>query len=1425
MASTGKPLGNMVINLGLNDLSFKSGLSKNKRAVQYWMSEMKSTMKVMDTAGDKIGVLRAKHDGLTKVISDQKKVVNQARKDFEEYSKGTEKNGEKTLKLATEVRNAEAKLAGFEKQLKSVSRELDLNNSKLYSAGEKVENYGKRVSNVGDNIKKFGSKVNSFGTTLTNKITKPILGATTALAGVTFYKGFGRLKAIDQAQAKLKGLRFEAEDVEKIMNSALESVKGTAFGMDEAVTTAANAVAAGVNPGKDLTKYLTLTGDAAAIAGSSMSEMGSIINKVQTGQKAYTEELNQLSDRGIPIYQWVAKEANIAVGDVKKFASEGKVSSEIFLAAIENNIGGAAKEMGKYSFSATIDNIWASVGRIGANFLDAGGKGEGFFSTLKPLMDELLNYLNSMEDSASELGEAFGEMFIKGIEKSKEMIGWYKELSTDQKDLVKKITASVIVAGPILKFFGKVTSAVGDIVKMYGKATVKIGGMMTKLGEFLSGGSLLAGVLTNPIFLVVAGVVALGTAFYVAYKKSEKFRNFIDGIIEKFKEFGTTVYENYVKPTLDAITNAFDVFMTTLSNLWNNIAKPVIDGIVQVLVDIFGPTFEILRQSALPVLMDILDIFKEVGSFIINVYIKYLETLKNVFDVVFTFISKIVKNTFGKFIAFMKPIIEEVVQTVTKAFELIKGLWTENSSGLIEAVTNILTFIKDFIIGILNFIKETLSVFFAVMTAAFTAVLVVIRTILEVAIAVVKGIFLGFYVVAMLFWQKFGDTITSVFTFFIDIIKAVILTFVEYFKIIFTSLFTAISGIVSAGWGFIKGIFSAAIKIIDGILKVFIGIFTGDWQKAWDGMVSIAKGGWNLIATGIESFANAVLSVIEGLASGMQKGIVGAVNGVIKAVSWILDKFGLDGIKEWEVKEIKVGRVKLPKFATGSNGLPFDTLGVVNDQKGSNYEEMIVPKKGNPFIPKGRDVVLPMERGTQIIPANLTKQYKDSLPHFKKGFFGNVWEGTKNTAGKLWGNVKKFTGDIWDYMSNPKELVQLAVSKFTNIPELPSFWLDMAHGAVKHTADKAVGFVKNKFTEMHEAGGDESDMSKHSNGVYSFMMRNADIIAKKYGMRFTSGFRPGDPYDHGKGLAVDIGLPSSQYGSKIYTKAANEAINLPGMKYVITNGMWKHRGQGWKVWPDGDHYDHLHLSGNMPTPSTSKGGNPKGSGVERWRSSVKRSLSMNGLPTTDAYVNAWMRQIKSESGGNPKARQGIIDVNSFNGSGGAMGLLQTIPSTFNANKFKGFGDIFNGFHNMLSAMNYAKKRYGRAGMLGVIGHGHGYENGGIITRQHLAMVGEGNKPEMVIPLTRKSRAIELMDRAKAMLGITDGSTTVLNDNSKLEQTVERLAQTVEQQGQMMLKLLEVIANKDLTLDGNKVAKSVSGRQGIDLSKLAYGKGI
>ncbi|UBH06481.1 hypothetical protein K8P10_001992 [Leucobacter sp. Psy1] len=250
---------------------------------------------------------------------------------------------------------------------------------------------------------KIGS---SMGARLTNGFkavsTVTMAAAGTAL-GVALTKGFGRLKAIDQAQAKLRGLGNDSKTIEKIMTNATAAVKGTAFGLDEAATAAAGAMAAGVKPGKELERNLKLVADAATIAGTDMGSMGAIFNKVAASNKVQMDVINQLHDAGVPALSFLAKTMGVTSEEASKMASAGEIDFATFQKAMEEGLGGAAQSSGD-TFSGAMANVFAALGRIGAGIMG------GVFPKLAPLFQSIQAALGPVEDQASRLGEVIGNV-------------------------------------------------------------------------------------------------------------------------------------------------------------------------------------------------------------------------------------------------------------------------------------------------------------------------------------------------------------------------------------------------------------------------------------------------------------------------------------------------------------------------------------------------------------------------------------------------------------------------------------------------------------------------------------------------------------------------------------------------------------------------------------------------------------------------------------------------------------------------------------------------------------------------------------------------------------------------------------------------------------------------------------------------------
>ena len=157
------------------------------------------------------------------------------------------------------------------------------------------------------------------------------------------------------------------------------------------------------------------------------------------------------------------------------------------------------------------------------------------------------------------------------------------------------------------------------------------------------------------------------------------------------------------------------------------------------------------------------------------------------------------------------------------------------------------------------------------------------------------------------------------------------------------------------------------------------------------------------------------------------------------------------------------------------------------------------------------------------------------------------------------------------------------------------------------------------------------------------------------------------------------------------------------------------------------------------------GANPGGSGVQRWKPYVIQALKANGFDASAYQVAAWMRVIQRESNGNPRA----INLWDSNAKAGipSMGLVQTIGPTFNAYKFPGHNDVYNGYDDLLAGIHYMKAIYGSgSSAFARVSGPEGYANGGLITRPIHALVGEDG-PETILPLTKTSRAWQLLGQA------------------------------------------------------------------------------
>ncbi|WP_250504835.1 peptidoglycan DD-metalloendopeptidase family protein [Bowdeniella massiliensis] len=537
----------------------------------------------------------------------------------------------------------------------------------------------------------FGGKV----ATAAKKAMKAGAVATGAAVGgiiaTGLKKGFDRLQAIEQAKAKLVGLGHSAKSVETIMGNALASVKGTAFGLGEAATVAANAVAAGVKPGKELERTLKLVADTSTIAGRDMGEMGAIFNKVAASNKVQMDVINQLHDAGVPALSLIAKHIGKTSEETAKMASKGEIDFATFQAAMEKGVGGAALESGK-TLSGSFNNALAALGRAGANLLS------GVYPKFQEFFSKVIDWMEPIEDLAKRAGEKIAELLDDAIAKGKDAVKWLKENENSIK---------------------LVASALAGAATAWGLYKVSVGGVSNILKAVTAAQAMWNAVLAaNPIMRIVTVIGALVGSLIYLYNTNEDVKNAIDSAWNWIKDTISTAWNDYIKPAWDAMSGFVTNTLVPIFQRIRDVAKQAWEGIKNAVATAWSylqPVFNTIGS----VIQGIGSVFQWLWINIIQpiwgLISWWIQVQWNVLRLVFDLIVFAIKNV-GSFFSWLynnviKPVWDWISNLISSAWNnYIKPVFSAIGDFLQRTLGPAFTWFRDTIVApVWNGIKDTIS--------------------------------------------------------------------------------------------------------------------------------------------------------------------------------------------------------------------------------------------------------------------------------------------------------------------------------------------------------------------------------------------------------------------------------------------------------------------------------------------------------------------------------------------------------------------------------------------------------------------------------------------------------------------------------------------------------------------------------------------
>ena len=229
--------------------------------------------------------------------------------------------------------------------------------------------------------------------------------------------------------------------------------------------------------------------------------------------------------------------------------------------------------------------------------------------------------------------------------------------------------------------------------------------------------------------------------------------------------------------------------------------------------------------------------------------------------------------------------------------------------------------------------------------------------------------------------------------------------------------------------------------------------------------------------------------------------------------------------------------------------------------------------------------------------------------------------------------------------------------------------------------------------------------------------------------------------------------------------------------------------------------------------------------ASKWRPEILQAASKMKQKLTDSEINSIIKLINTESGGRAGVTQQIKDRNS--GGNEARGLLQYTPRTFAGYSVKGHKNIVNGLDQLIAFFNNKNWRRDLASWQARMSRGQTgwgptgprrFYRGGIIEKDQLVRAGEGNRKEMIIPLTRKTRAMQLIDQAKSMMGVgPDGSVSISDGGNLNDEKLDKLILAIG-------NLTKVVEGKRLIVDKQSIVNTTNNELGKQMNKYGYMSG-
>jgi hypothetical protein len=251
----------------------------------------------------------------------------------------------------------------------------------------------KSNSTIETSANESGSKVSALLGKITSaaKVASAAMGAA-LIAGTTF--AIKSAASFEQTRVGLENMLGSADAARQMLQKVSKFAADTPFEFPELADTVRQLVAFGFT-GEDAYKTMQSLGDVSAAIGAPMGDLAYLMGTLKTQGRAFTIDIRQFAQRGIPIYEYLGQVMNKTTAEVMKLIEEGKVG----FPEVEKAFAAMTGEGGK--FYQTMDKQSKTL--------------NGRISTLKDIIGQTARQVVGLSDTGDVIQGGLFDTFTNGI--------------------------------------------------------------------------------------------------------------------------------------------------------------------------------------------------------------------------------------------------------------------------------------------------------------------------------------------------------------------------------------------------------------------------------------------------------------------------------------------------------------------------------------------------------------------------------------------------------------------------------------------------------------------------------------------------------------------------------------------------------------------------------------------------------------------------------------------------------------------------------------------------------------------------------------------------------------------------------------------------------------------------------------------------